>query len=136
MTKHKHQVKDKSRFKALILGTVGQTLAFFIISFLLSILAYMTKDPLGLIGIISVSALVLTALISGFVISYRDGQGGVITAVLSSLLFTLIMLLSGFITGGGKMPLSCLINYIIYIAVTTLAAALARKRPRTHRRKI
>ena len=136
MNRRKSQSKETKRFKLLIFGTLGAAGAFFVISFLLSLVTYALNDPLGTIGIMSEAALIISAFISGFVISRLGKEGGMLTAFLSGLLFSLIMLLSGFIASGGKIPLSCLLSYAIYIAVTSLAALLARKKGHRRRRKI
>ena len=136
MTKRKSVSKDNSRFKLLIFGTIGTMLLFLIICFALSLLAYAINDPLGIIGITSLLSLILCAVISGYVLSRKGGESGAITSILSSLLFSLIMLLTGLIISGGKMPISCLFNYLIYMATASLFAYFGRKKAKRTKRRL
>ena len=135
MTKRKPTSNDTSRFRLMLFGTLGSIILFFVISFVFSLISLLLNDPLGIVGIISIMALILCSIVSSFVISRIGGAGGAFTAILSALLFSLIMLLLGLALSGGKMHFGCIVNYLIYMAVSSVSAYFARPRARIKRRR-
>ena len=135
MAKRRGLSKEARPFKLLLLGTALSLLLFFTTTLISAFITNSLPDPLGNIGIASIATLAVCALLSGGITSYFAGDGGVVTATLSSLLFSLIMLLIGFICTGGKLPVYCLINYGIFIATSALSAIITRKLTRKRKRR-
>ncbi|MBQ7363437.1 MAG: TIGR04086 family membrane protein [Clostridia bacterium] len=134
MTRHSKRHEAPGGVAFMLLGTLASALLTAVLTFIFSFISYSTKNPDSTVGIFSIIALILTAAVTGFTVSRLKGEGGVLIATLSSLLFTLILLLIGLIAGGGSLPLGCIINYLCFIAVSALAAVLGRRRGRRVRR--
>ena len=83
MTRRNTASKETRRFKLLLLGTVGAFTVFFTASFIFSLFAYAMNDPLGVLGIMSLASLIISAAVSGFAISKIGGEGGILTSILS-----------------------------------------------------
>ena len=113
----------------MLLGTAFAFLCYFILTLIFSAVSYFTADPLGFVGIGALAALFGSAVISSAVITRLRGEGGFLTAILTSLLFSLIQLLIGLIVSKGELSLGVFINYICYMAISALTALISgRKR--------
>ena len=100
-----------------------------------AIVANALKDPTSSIGILSLGSILLSAAISGAVCTRTCGADGVKISALTALFITLIMMLMGFISGGGKLPFGALMNYVCYLLTFTFCAVVFRKREGTSRRR-
>ncbi len=128
MKRHKKRHEAPSGATAMLIGTLASAIITAVLSLIFSFVAYNMSNPDGVIGIFSLAALLIAGAAVGFILSRAYGRGGILIAALSSLLFSLILLLIGLIAGGGALPLPCIINYLSFIAVSTLAAFLGKKR--------
>ena len=136
MAKRRKRGEAPHGVKLLLLGTLFMAITFSLISLLFSFIAYTTVDPLSFLGIFGIAALMITAVSSGFLEARLGGDGSFLTAVLSSLLFVLLLLLIGLLSCGGSVPIGCIINYLCFVAVASLSALLGKKSRdgRGHRR--
>ncbi len=133
MSRHIKKREAPSGITVMLAGTLASFIITAALSFIFSFIAYSMPDPDGSVGIFSIASLIIAAAAVGFSVSKIRGDGGVILAVLSALLFTLILLLAGLIAGGGALSLGCIINYLCHIAVSALAAVLGRRRRKVRR---
>ena len=116
-------------------GSVPKTLtAFFIaagmfvaVCLITSVIAFCTADPMSLVKPFSICALIISAALASFISSKR---GGMASAILSALIFTLIMLIFGVVISGGKTNAGALINYVCYMLTSLLFAYLASRAPK------
>lgn len=120
MMRHKKRRTAPEGVKLLLLGTLYMALSFFLFAIAFSFIAYSMPDPLSYIGIFSIISLMASAAVSGFIEGRIGRAKGVAYALLSSLFFSLLALLGGLIMGGGAVPVGCIINYLLYIALATL----------------
>ena len=121
------------RIGALLIGTLASALTLAAVTLIISVILYYTSDPTRHIGILTTVALIATGVVCGALIPRLQKEGGRLTALLSSLLLSLILLLVGAIVSGGRVPLYCFINYSAYVAVTALVASVAGRKRRGYR---
>ena len=103
-------------------------------AFVASIVIYSGKDPTQGVGVASLITLILSAALSGIIISRISCEGGVKIAGLSALATVFIMLIIGVILNSGKASPGAFINYGCYVGISLLSAYLGRKRGRKRRR--
>ena len=120
--------KEKGSVKTLLLGVPVQVLSLAICVFITGLVASASENPTSIVGLLSIIALLLSGLISGFVISKYKGEGGMLISTLSALLFSLILLLVGIISAKGELSFGVLINYVCYVAAAALGALLGKHR--------
>ena len=104
-------------------------LSLAIFSFILSML----ENPITFVGVSSLAALLVSGALSGFVIAKHKGEGGALTAFLSSIITSALIFATGLICSGGKIQLSVLMNILCYILISALFArlkGLGKKRKR------
>ena len=107
------------------------------VSFVFALVANSSENSTENIPLFALISLVVSAMISGCVISRIRGAGGVKFSALVSLAFVLILLLISVIVNKGSISPSAFMNYASFLGVTTLAAYLGRKKEgkrRKHRR--
>lgn len=119
---------------ALLIGTLASALTLAAVTLIISVILYYTSDPTRHIGLLSTVALIVTGVLCGALIPQIRGDGGRLTAMLSSLLLSLLLLLVGAIASGGRVPLYCFINYSAYVAVTALVASISGRKKRGYNR--
>ena len=124
-------------------GIAGGFILCFAISILLIVLFSLfsalildgLKDPTKNIGVFSLSAMVLSAILSGVLCSRIKGESGLRFASLVGLAVVLLMLLINVIISSGKVSLAAFMNYGCYLGAYILSAYLGRKRDGRHRHK-
>ena len=121
--------------RALIFGIIFTVAVFFATALVGAIILARTENPTGHTGLCGMIVLFITAAASGFAVSRYKGEGGMLPSVLCSLLFVLVVLIIGLVTGKGKLPLISVINLGAFMLISTLSAALGRKREKKRRRK-
>ena len=126
----KHKRKEFGLTALMLLGAAFALAVLMIVSFVLSLISSMTKDPVSLIGALSLVALILSGAISGFVTSKVNGDGGVLVAILSSIISAFTILAIGLIWKGGAIKLSVPLNLTVFIAVSVIASLLGKKQPK------
>ena len=134
MTRLQKKTESMNTALLLILGALGSGVLLLALTMLCSLIAFYTKNPTSLVGILSIAVMLATGAISGFCMSRLKGDGGVLISALCSLLFILILLMIGLIIGGGHISLGSIINYLCYLAVSVLFAFFGRRKGRRHRR--
>lgn len=105
-------------------------------SLIMALIAGASEDPTGKVGIYSLVAMLVSAVLGGIFSSRMRGEGGVLYALLVALAIVLVMLLIAVIVGSGKVSGGAFMNYGCYLGTSTLAAVLGKKRVthRVHRR--
>ena len=119
----------------LVKNIVFSALVLLIISLVTAIISNATEDSTGKLVTASLIALLSSAAISGFLISKLPGNGNLGGAVLSVLMFVLIMMVIGVAVNAGKLSMSAVMNYICYFGVGSAGAFLGKKRTSHKRRK-
>ena len=131
----KHKRKELGLTALMLLGAAFALAVIIAVSFIFSIISVMTKDPTSLIGAFSLVTLILSGGISGFVTSKVNGDGGVLVAILSSVISAFTILAIGLIWKGGSMKLSVPLNLCVFIAVSVVGALLGKKMPKKSRHR-
>ena len=93
------------------------------------------KDPTKNIGMFSLGAMVLSAMLSGILCSRIKSEGGLRFASLVGLAVVLIMLLINVIISSGRVSLAAFMNYGCYLGAYILSAYLGRKRDGHHKHR-
>lgn len=134
MKKHKRGAGASKGIGSLLFGVLlsfGFLIAFSLIA---AIFLANTKSPGKNIGTVSLAVFLVCSFISGFINSKRGGEGGILHSVITSLAFTLLILIISLIAAGGKIGGLQLMNSLCYMLTATFAAFLGRKNPKKHRR--
>lgn len=126
----KHKRKEFGLTTLMLLGAAFALVVMLAVSFILSVISSMTKDPTSFIGAFSLLSLILSGAISGFVTSKVNGDGGVLIAILSSVISAFTILAIGLIWKGGAIKLSVPLNLLVFIAVSLIASLLGKKQPK------
>ena len=119
----------KSRGPAARIG-IGVTVSlilYLILAVISAAVLSRINNPIGGVGIASMISFFPTALISGFIISRMKGEGGVLTAGASALIFVLMMLLCCAVLTRGKIPISTAISYTAYVILAIMGGAFGKK---------
>ena len=135
MHKFKRKLNTATRPRAYLAGLLISVGVLVITSLVMSALAYSSPDPTGKIGIYSLVSLILSAAISGFMVSRFFSDGGIGIALLTSFSVVLILMLFGVIIGGGRLGGGAFMNYLSYFGVALLFTIFGKKRERRHRRR-
>ena len=133
MFKFKSHKRKRTNASAIALGLCLSVLSFLLLSFALSFILAMFRDPLSLIGMFSVAALLLSGAISGFVTAKYKGEGAILPVSVSSLCFALALLGIGLILTRGILPIISLINLFAYLVLTVGFAFIAIRSKRRRR---
>ena len=135
--KKRTRVREKSAAAVILIGAPVQAVFLALISLILAFVSTLTENPTALVGIFSIAAVLLSGLISGGAISKYKGEGGILTAILSSLLFVLLLLLAALIISRGELGGAALLNAVIYLVSAALGAAAGNRigKGRKKRRK-
>ena len=120
--------------KAFLISVGISALALLATAFIMALVAYSTDDPTKNVALTALVTLILSALVSGVVISRIVGDGGTKLAALSSLALILILLLVGLIVKRGGVSSAAFMNYACFVGVSAIAAYLGRKREKRRRR--
>ncbi len=127
--KKQKSAKTKSKgIPSLLLGVVINAAIYVVFTFIFTVFAYLSEDPLGLIKIFSLAALLMTGAVGGFAVGRRSE--GSYTALLCALAYALIMLLLGSAVSGSAPGIGNLINYAIYIALSAVFSRFGSKEKR------
>lgn len=121
-------------FMRALIGAGVMLIAFIVICAVASLIILSTDDPLAVIGIGSVIALLLSAVASGIIIAIRQREAAVLVSLLSSILFTMMLLIVGLAVSGGKIGGGIILNCFSYIALSLLSAFLASRKKDRHKR--
>ncbi len=132
----------KRKFKAMKESALGRffpcvlvSIALVLLSTLvMAALAAISENPTGKIGIYSLVALILSAILSGIISARISGAEGIKYPLLSALCVVLIMLLFSVVIEGAPSA-SSLMNYGTFVAVSAFSGFLGRKREKRRARR-
>ena len=130
----KHKFRKNCSNSALIFGTLLSVFSLLLSTLIFSFILSKLENPISLVGVGSLAALLTSAAISGFFTSKYKGEGGTVSAILSSLITCLLIFATGLIASGGKLGLSLLMNILCYLLVSSLFGKLASLKKRRRRR--
>ena len=111
---------------------IGGMLVFAIV---FGAIAMLFEDVAAKIPIFAMATVIVSAIVGGAVASRMVNDGKTSLSLLSSLMAVLVLMLIGAIVGGGALPFSVFLNFIIFVGTFTLSAYLTRKRERFSGRK-
>lgn len=126
---------EKSGIKSLIFGVCISFFVIFLISFAAALILSGNKSAASLSGKITLPVLLISAGLSGFITSKYKGDGGIVTSLISSLVFVGICAAVALISKKGIIGGKLFMNYICYIPVSILFAYFGKKRVRRHKRR-
>ena len=134
--KYKGSARKTKTFKSAILfGIIFTTAAFFIFTFVASLILFYVRDPLKSSGIASLVVLLSTGSVSGYVTAKYKKENCVITAGTCSLTFALLLFSIGLIISGGKIAAVTIINLVLYVILSLAFAAFSGKEKRRRIRR-
>ena len=135
MFKVKRRTQSDGKGKIYLIGVLLSIALLVITSFILAIALASMKDPSSMVGIMSLSGMLISGAVSGFTTCRIKGDGGFGIAVLSALTVTMIIMLLGIILGGGRLSGGTLMNCGCYMGVSSFAGFIGKRRPGHKRRK-
>ncbi len=124
----------KTPFTAFVFGLCFSFISLLIVSLISSLILISTKNPLGNVGITSLISLLAAGILSGFVISRKNGEDGLKSSLLSAIAFVVIMFAVSLIFSKGKIGGAVLMNGLCYILISLPAALFGRKEKRRRRK--
>ncbi len=116
----------------LLIGAGITLITIAAVSFLCAVICNITDDPARLTSPMSLVTLILTALISSYLISRLRGEGGVGAAIAVMALFVTVRICVSLVDGGVGM--GDLLDCLCYVGVSIAAAFLGQKRQRRRHR--
>lgn len=132
----KYKKANLSTPKAMLLSVVFSFLILIIFSLAASAIVSSLKNPSAAMPIASLSAFLLCGFSSGFIISRKRGDGGIIFSLLCGIIFVLISIIVSLIIGKGHINGFAFMNSLCYILVLTLGAFIsAAKGKKTKRNR-
>lgn len=135
MRRKKGAKKQGSSVKSLLLRQTFSITTLFVLSIIFAFILSALKNPLGSMKLASLLALLSCGAISGIVIARRSGEGGVKAALISAVIFSLIILAVALIATGGRVGGVHFMNSVCYILVSGISALLfGHKKAKRHRR--
>ena len=134
MKKHRGIKARRTLPEILVFGVIISLVILFISSLLFSGLIMTVSNPVGSVKTVSLTALLVSGAISGFIISKRKGEGGFIASLFSSLIFIGIILAIALIATRGRVGGVIFMNCFCYTLISSFFSLLAKKRERRHRR--
>ena len=134
MKRHRGSKAERTLPGVLLFGVIFSFAVLFVISLLLCGVIMNTSNPTGSIKTASLISLLLSGGISGLVIAKRRGDGGVVTALVSSLIFIGVLLSVALIFSKGKVNGVIFMNSLCYMMISVFFSFFAKKRQR-HRRR-
>ena len=134
MNKSKKRKIKRTAANALAVGIAVSILAFLLCALIGALICGAFPDPTKNIGAVSFATLVFSGAINGFFTSRYKGEGGVLPAFLSSLIFAIVILLVGLILTAGELPAVVPINLLVHLMASLFFAFLGRKREKSHRK--
>ena len=130
----KKKITDNT-LKSFLVSLGISALSLLAVAFVMALVAYSMENPTGNVALLSLVSLILSAIISGVVISRITGDGGTRLVALSSLALMLILLLVGLVIKRGGVSSAAFMNYACFVGVSALAAYLGRKSENRRRRR-
>lgn len=116
----------------IVTGACLMGLSYLVLSLIGANLTFNMRDPVGTSGLVSMISLVVTGALIGILIPRLGYDNGIALSTLSSLLFTLMLIVIGLVFGGGILP-GTFFTYVLTVGASALTSFLAR--PRTRRRR-
>ena len=126
--------KDRGLLMSLAIGVLISFMVLMVLSAAGGMTVYMMDDPLAVIDISSLICLLVSGLVSSFIISKITNKGKSLVSILCALLFSLLMLGIGAIWGAGSLSLRVVLNYVCYIGIAVIGTWLATREKKRKRR--
>ena len=104
-----------------------------LLTFISSVAVYYTSDPLSYMWIGAILSTLLSAIISGIIISRFFAGGKLLYSASVSICVVFTMVVLSLILTGGKMTLGGAMNYLTYLGVFILSAYLGKGKRRRHK---
>jgi hypothetical protein len=128
MKKRFYKKSDIGVIGILFIGAGVAILAMLIFAVIFGAITMLFEDVAAKIPIFAMATVVVSAVVGGAVVSRIVNDGKTYLSLLSSLMASLILMLIGAIIGGGALPFSVFLNFIIFTGAFTLSAYIFRKR--------
>ena len=130
MKKKFYKKSNISGIGRLFIGSGVAMGSLLIFAVILGGVAMLFEDVAAKIPAFAIITIIVSAIVGGAVVSRTVSEGKTSLSLLSSLMAALIFMLIGAIIGGGALPFSVFLNFIIFVGTFTLSAYLTRKRER------
>ena len=120
----------KRKFKrdahpSLLIGALFCVISFAASLLIFSLIMTFFKNPITLVAPFALIAFTVSAAVPSFLNAKRKGEGGFLSALLSSLLASAVFFAIALIVSHGKIGLSLPMNVLCYLLVSLLFAKLA-----------
>ena len=120
--------------KSLLFGVLFSFLIVIIISFLFSLIISTLKNPTGAVRLSSLIVLLVSGAVSGFIICRHNKDYGMRVAFLSSVLFSILLILIALLSRGGSVGGVHFMNSLCYILISFFISLLGKNKKRRRRR--
>ncbi len=131
MKMRKTKFKDK-KFGGIIFGCIAAIISMAALATVFALILSRTENPFGLVGAASLATLILSSLLSSFFTVKFKPEGGIISALFSLIIISLMLLAVGLCASGFSAIGGILLNIVIYLSVGMLTAYLASRKKTKH----
>ena len=135
MKRRKRTKNQLSPARAIFLRQIFSAATLFVLSIIFAVILSVMKNPIGSLKVTSLVALLASGAVSGIAIARRKGDGGVRCAIISAVIFALIIIAVSLIITGGKIGGLQFMNSLCYILVSALFALLPGRKKEKRRRR-
>ena len=132
MSKNSKLFKKMSPPLYIAVGVAFSFVALAVVSLFGAFVCNATEDPARLVGMASFITLLVTAALSGFIISKVRGEGGAILSVLSAAGFVIVRIIISLFLSGTE--LSDLLDCSCYLGTGAIFAMLGQRKSGRKRR--
>ena len=127
--------KQGSSAKSIFSRQIFSVTALLVFSIIFAVILSVMKNPIGSLKVTSLLVLLMSSAVSGIAIARRKGDGGVRCAIVSAVIFSLIILAVSLVTAGGKIGGIHFMNSLCYILVSGISALLFGHKKAKRRRR-
>lgn len=136
MFKMKKYIKNNSGVISFLICLGICALCVIIFSLIAAIITSFLSDPTAVIDIFSFASLLISSVISAFIINKVKKEANILFSVAIGLGAILLMLTVCLISEGGGIGASALMNYVCFLGAFILSSMIAKKNGRKRHRRL
>lgn len=124
MQKSKFKSKKRTNLSAILLGICFTLVLHLVLALPGAAITNAMKNPTNAIGIVGIVTHLISGIITGLAVCKYKPDGAIFSCFVCSILFLILTLFVGIISGNGEIPIKSVINSIIYVTECTLVAVV------------
>lgn len=135
MFKGKRMLREGNTAISFLICFAFSVAVMILLALIFALVANMSEDPTGKLGIFSISAMIISAIIGG-VFTMRFSKSNLGLTALVALAIVLVMLLFCIVLNAGKITASAFMNYACYLGISVFSGFIGKQKEghKRHRR--